>query len=402
MKKKIISIVVILTLICANSCFSLAAKESDVYKNKAEEAKSNSEKANEELKEVKKDLDGALQEVSEISDSIGDVESEINNLSGKIDILKNSISEKEADLKQKQTLLDERLAASYMNGGTSPYMEALFSGGVVNLVSNYDMIKQIAEYDNNLINEVKNTKAALEEEKKQSEDAKAEKEKKSEELKSLKSKKQAKVDTLTEEQKSIQAKIDEYDAETKKMQKLEKDALAKEKAAEEAAKKAAAKAAASSSNGSSSNGSSSSGNSSGGGSSTNKGTGQFMWPVSSSHYISSPYGYRVHPIYGTKKFHSGIDIAASSGSTIVAADSGTVILSSWGYNGGYGNYIIISHGNGYTTRYAHCSNLYVSVGTQVSRGQSIAAVGSTGASTGPHLHFEVRLNGATQNPLNYV
>lgn len=389
MKRKIISIVVILTLIVANSCFSLAAKDSESYKNKANEAASNSKKANEELQEVKKELNGALQEVSEISDSIDSVESEISTLSEKIEGLKNSISEKEADLKQKESLLDERLAASYMNGGTSPYMDALFSGGVVNLVTNYDMIKQIAEYDNNLINEVKSTKATLEDEKKQSEDAKEEKEKKSEELKSLKSQKQAKVNTLTAEQKEIQDKIDEYDAETKKMQKLEKEALAKEK--EEAERKASY----SSSNSSSSSSSSKS-------NTVSKGSGQFMWPVPSSSYVSSPYGYRIHPIYGTKKLHAGMDIAGSSGSTIVAADSGTVILANYGYNGGYGNYVIISHGNGYTTRYAHCSSLSVSVGQKVSKGQKIAAVGSTGASTGPHCHFEIRINGSTVNPANYV
>ena len=301
------------------------------------------------------------------------------------------------DLKQKESLLDERLAASYMNGGTSPYMDALFSGGVVNLVTNYDMIKQIAEYDNNLINEVKATKTSLEEEKQQSEDAKEEKEKKSEELKSLKSQKQTKVNSLTAEQKEIQAKIDEYDAETKKMQAAESKARAQEKAAEEAAKKAAyAKSSSSSSSNSSSSSSSRSS------STVSKGSGQFMWPVPSSSYVSSPYGYRIHPIYGTKKLHAGMDIAASSGSTIVAADSGTVILASYGYNGGYGNYVIISHGNGYTTRYAHCSSLSVSVGQQVSKGQKIASVGSTGASTGPHCHFEIRINGSTVNPADYV
>ena len=397
MKRKIVSIVVILSLICANCCFSLAAQSSTYYKNKANEAASNSKKANDELKEVEKELDGALQEVSEISDSINDVENEISSLTEKIDGLKNSISEKEADLKQKESLLDERLAASYMNGGTSPYMDALFSGGVVNLVTNYDMIKQIAEYDNNLINEVKATKTSLEEEKQQSEDAKEEKEKKSEELKSLKSQKQTKVNSLTAEQKEIQAKIDEYDAETKKMQAAETKARAQEKAAEEAAKKAAyAKSSSSSSSNSSSSSSSRSS------STVSKGSGQFMWPVPSSSYVSSPYGYRIHPIYGTKKLHAGMDIAASSGSTIVAADSGTVILASYGYNGGYGNYVIISHGNGYTTRYAHCSSLSVSVGQQVSKGQKIASVGSTGASTGPHCHFEIRINGSTVNPADYV
>lgn len=393
MVKKIVSTVIILTLICASCCHSHAAQSSSYFSNKVKEAQKNAEAAQSELKEVKKELNSALQEVSDISDSIESTEKDINKLSTKIDDLKGSISSKETELKEKEVLLGERLAASYMNGGTSPYMEALFSGGFVSLVSNYDMIKQIAEYDNNLINEVKDVKASLEDEKKQSEEAKAEKEKKSSELKALKSKKQEKVNSLTAEQKEVQAKVEAYDAEAKLMQKKEKEAIEAEKAAAEAAKKAAEASKKSSSGTTSSTTTAAP---------ATKGNGKFMWPVPSSSRISSPYGYRIHPIYGTKKFHSGIDIAASSGSAIVAAEAGTVILSSWGYNGGYGNYVIISHGNGYTTRYAHCSNLYVKVGDTVKKGQTIAAVGSTGASTGPHCHFEVRINGESQNPVNYL
>ena len=90
------------------------------------------------------------------------------------------------------------------------------------------------------------------------------------------------------------------------------------------------------------------------------------------------------------------------GSNIVAAESGTVILANYGWNGGYGNYIILNHGNGITTRYAHASQLYVSAGQAVTKGQVIAAVGTTGNSTGPHLHFEIRINGSHTNPLNYL
>lgn len=389
MKNKIISISIILVFIWAN-CFTVfATTTSEQYRNKASEAQANSQKAKDELQDVNKQLDGALQEVSDVADSISSVESEITELNSKIDELGNSISEKESDLKAKETLLDERLTATYINGGSNTYMEALFSGGFVNFVSNYDMIKQIAEYDNNLINEVKQTKITLEEEKNQVEDAKTEKENKNSELKKLKEEKQQKVNNLSEEQKQIQAKIDEYDAQMKELQKKEKEALAAEKAAEEAAKKASTKTTSSTSSSTSTSKSTSS-------------NGKFAWPVPSSSRISSPWGYRIHPIYGTKKLHAGIDIAASNGSNIVAGESGTVILSSWGYNGGYGNYIIISHGNGYTTRYAHCSNLYVKVGDTVSRGQVIAAVGSTGASTGPHCHFEVRINGESVNPVNYL
>ncbi len=129
-------------------------------------------------------------------------------------------------------------------------------------------------------------------------------------------------------------------------------------------------------------------------------TGSLMWP-SYTTYVSSPYGYRIHPIYGTYKFHGGVDIAASYGTAIWAADGGTVIVSSDGWNGGYGNYIVIDHGNGVQTRYAHMSSRAVSVGTHVSKGQVIGYVGSTGASTGAHIHFEVWNNGSRVDPMSY-
>ncbi len=117
-------------------------------------------------------------------------------------------------------------------------------------------------------------------------------------------------------------------------------------------------------------------------------------------YISSPYGWRSHPILGRGRLHAGIDFAAGYGSTIRAADSGTVIYSGW--YGGYGKTIIINHGKGITTLYAHASKLYVQEGESVKRGQAISAIGSTGFSTGPHLHFEVRKNGTPVNPANYL
>lgn len=128
--------------------------------------------------------------------------------------------------------------------------------------------------------------------------------------------------------------------------------------------------------------------------------GQFSWPVPGSQRITSQYGYRIHPVYKTKKFHSGIDIGAGYGLNIVAAADGVVTLAAT--NGGYGKCIVINHGSGITTLYGHCSSLLVSSGESVSKGQVIAKVGSTGVSTGPHLHFEVRINGATTNPLPYI
>jgi len=127
--------------------------------------------------------------------------------------------------------------------------------------------------------------------------------------------------------------------------------------------------------------------------------GRFLWPTNST-LITSYFGYRVHPIWGTTRFHSGIDIGASYGSPIYAAADGIVIYSGWYY--GYGYTVVIDHGSGISTLYAHCSSLNVYKGQSVKRGQIIAFVGSTGNSTGPHLHFEVQINGKPVNPLNYL
>ena len=123
-----------------------------------------------------------------------------------------------------------------------------------------------------------------------------------------------------------------------------------------------------------------------------------IWPTG-SRSVSSQYGWRMHPIFKTRKFHSGIDIDAPMGSTVVAAASGTVITAA--YDSGYGYYVVVSHANGLSTLYAHNSSLSVKVGQKVSQGQQVAISGSTGFSTGPHLHFEVLKNGATTNPLSY-
>jgi murein DD-endopeptidase MepM/ murein hydrolase activator NlpD len=129
-----------------------------------------------------------------------------------------------------------------------------------------------------------------------------------------------------------------------------------------------------------------------------RGTGRFIYPVNAR--ITSGYGNRRHPILGYNRFHGGIDFGAGHGTTIMAADSGRIIFAGW--YGGYGQSVIVDHGGGITTLYAHASRLYVNVGQNVTQGQAIAAIGSTGLSTGPHLHFEVRQNGNPVNPMNYL
>lgn len=131
----------------------------------------------------------------------------------------------------------------------------------------------------------------------------------------------------------------------------------------------------------------------------NTGGGRMGWPCASPN-LTSYFGYRVHPIFGTRKLHAGIDVGAASGTPIYAAADGIVIESGW--TGGYGKAVIIDHGGGIATLYGHSSQLYVAPGQSVRRGQLIAAIGTTGFSTGPHLHFEVRLNGTPVDPLAYI
>lgn len=130
--------------------------------------------------------------------------------------------------------------------------------------------------------------------------------------------------------------------------------------------------------------------------STVVGTGQFSWPVPSCTYLTSRFGMRVHPITGVTKSHTGIDIGAESGATIVAADGGTVVLA--GVNSGYGNCVMIDHGNGYKTLYAHMSSIAVTNGQAVTKGDTVGYVGSTGLSTGPHCHYEVWKDGSRIDP----
>lgn len=134
----------------------------------------------------------------------------------------------------------------------------------------------------------------------------------------------------------------------------------------------------------------------GGGGGNVVGTGAFSWPVPSCTYLTSRFGLRIHPVYGTQKSHTGIDIGAASGATIVAADGGTVTMA--GVNGGYGNCVMIDHGNGYKTLYGHMSSIAVTNGQTVSKGDTVGYVGSTGVSTGPHCHFEVWSGGSRIDP----
>ena len=391
MKKlsKIISISILLMIISSVG-LKVTAESSTYYNQKQQEATQNSNQAQEQLDNVSGEIDEVLQEVADLNNSILTYENEIQELNTKLTQLEESISQKEKELIEKKKVLEDRLVAMYMKKETT-FLDVVLSGKLMNFISNQDMMKQITEYDNKLITEVNELKKSLESEKSEVETVKIDKEQKTAELQKLKAEKEEKAANLTDEQKELEKKLSEYKSQAEEYAKLERQAIAKE----EAARKAAQEASKNNTNTSGSN------SSNGGQTNTTPYTGgKLGWPCPSSSRITSPYGYRI--LFGVRDFHTGVDIGATTGSNIVAAESGTVILANYGWNGGYGNYIILSHGNGITTRYAHASQLYVTAGQTVSKGQVIAAVGTTGNSTGPHLHFEVRVNGSHTNPLNYL
>lgn len=390
--KKIVSVLVIsLLIVCLVKGVSAEPSSAD-YQNMRNQVNQNSQQTQEQLNNVEGQIDEVLQEVANLNSQILEYEAQIQQLTEKAQELEKSIEKKEKELAEKKKTLENRLVAMYMKKETT-FLDVMLSGNLMNFISNQDIIKQAAEYDNKLITEVEELKKSLETEKLEVESVKKEKQTKTQELQNLKAQKEAKAANLTEEQKELENKLSQYRAQAEQYAVLERQAIAKEEAArQEAAKKAAVKTSASGSSTTVQNTAST-------GKTTYSG-GKLGWPCPSSSRITSQYGYRI--LFGVRDFHTGIDIGATQGSNIVAAESGTVILASYGWNGGYGNYIIVSHGNGITTRYAHASQLHVSAGQTVSKGQVIASVGTTGNSTGPHLHFEVRTNGSHTNPLNYL
>ncbi len=397
MKKKIVASILAILLMS----FSFT----NVFATSKSEIQSKIDDKQEELQDVKDEKSSVLSEIDKLNESISATEKEISNLNSKITELTNSISEKEKDIQEKEKefeekdkLLQDRLVALYEAGDTTYLDMLLTSGSITDFISNYYLVSQLAECDTEVLSQIENTKKEIEEDKKELETQKQEINKtkseiaeKNEQLKSDKSTKQAKVNSLTEEEKSIQSQIDEYDAQ------MEKIAAAERKAAEEAAAKK--KQEEEEKKNQSSTGST---GATGGSSGTVTSSGKMTWPIPGYKNITSNFGYRIHPIYGTWKLHSGIDVGAPTGAKFVAADDGTVLIASYGYNGGYGNYVVISHGNGITTRYAHGTTILVSAGQKVTKGTPVLTVGSTGASTGPHAHFEVRVNGVAVNPLNYL
>lgn len=333
----------------------------DEKKDEIKEIQKQAKSVSDEIKSLDKKLDIATAELDTVKQEIEDLEL-------KIEKTEEELVEAEANIEEKQDTFNKRLRVMYKTGSTG-YIEILLSStSISDFLSRQDMLKSIAKHDTELISYMKEQRDIINT--------------KQTELKSQKTKVEVSKNKLEVRRRDLaQATRAKEDL----MSRLEKDHKALEK--EYDSLNAFAKEIESKIFNLQVNTNPYSG-------------GKMSWPVPGYTRVSSPYGYRIHPILHTKKFHSGIDIPAPTGSNVIAAGDGTVIHS--GNLGGYGKVIMIDHGGGIVTLYAHNSRLVVKNGQSVNRGDTVAKIGSTGMSTGPHSHFEVRKNGAYVNPISWV
>lgn len=331
----------------------------------------------EQLRQIEGQLRQATTELNTITEQWVAVENDIT-------LNERQLAEAQKRLEGREAVFYKRVRDIYINGRLSYLDVVIGSKNFSDFANRLEVLKRIIDSDINLISEIKKERAQIEAHKKKLEEDRA----KLVELEKAALAKQAEIEQKKAERNVVLQKaqndravamqaIEELNASSAQI-----SAMLKER---QAARAAAAAAAA---------------QSAGQGSSYTwvQGTGQLGWPVSGE--ITSPYGYRVHPIWGTTIYHSGIDIGVDEGTPVHAADSGVIVWSGW--MGGYGYAVVIDHGNGLSTLYGHNSELAVDEGQSVSKGQVVAYAGSTGNSTGPHVHFEVRENGDPVDPMGYL
>lgn len=337
----------------------------------------------EQLRQIEEQLRQATAELGTIKEQRVSVENDIT-------LNERQLAEAQKRLEGRETVFYKRVRDIYINGRLSYIDVVIGSKDFSDFANRLEVLKRIIDSDITLIDEIKKERAEIEAHKQKLETDRA----KLVELEKAALAKQAEIEQKKAERNVVLQKAQNDRATA--MQAIEElnassaqvSAMLKERQAARAAAAAAAAAAAQTSAGQ------------GQGASDNwvQGTGQLGWPVSGE--ITSPYGYRVHPIWGTTIYHSGIDIGVDEGTPVHAADGGVVVWSGW--MGGYGYAVVIDHGNGLSTLYGHNSELAVDEGQSVAKGQVISYAGSTGNSTGPHVHFEVRVNGDPVDPMGYL
>ena len=344
-------------------------------------------KAVDEKDKIQKDIDASKdkkaaaekektqidENVNKLSDQLEEINKSLNSLNTKKDAINKQLEEAYEKEEKQEELLKKRLRVMYEDGAISYFSILMSSDSIFDFFYNLEMLRQISEYDNKVLEELKETKAAIEKSKAELDAVIAEETSKKNELKAAEAKLKAESDKKVAYMKELEKDIESYKKKLDEIEKQEAQLRA------EIARQMQGQS----------------------GSNVPKSFvgGTFAWPAPGVTYITSQYGYRTHPTTKQYKLHTGVDIGAPSGTSVVAAADGVVTIS--GNHTAYGKYISINHGGGVGTLYAHNSQLLVSVGESVKKGQVIAKSGNTGWSTGPHLHFEVLINGSPVNPMQY-
>ena len=373
-------------------------EEDDSYTKELEQKRNN---ALDQIKSLKSDISTVESKIKELKNSKSNLQSYINQLDGQMNTLSSQIKKleddiaateddiaarteelekAEADAQDQYEMMKTRICYLYENGNPSMLAAFLEADSMADMINRVEYARQVSEYDQRMMQklsdtmqDIKEQKEALEQEKQEQEDLLSEVQAQKQAVNKAMDAKTAEINSYQEQINSASGEQSEYEKQLNEQEKL----LAQVE--NQIAAAAAAKAAASDGDGGSSG---------------------FMWPCPASHRITSGFGNRTAPVKGASTYHKGIDIGASAGADIIAAADGTVTAAS--YSSAAGNYVMIDHGNGLATLYGHCSKLLAKVGQTVEAGDIIALSGSTGRSTGPHLHFEVRVNGERTNPRTYL
>ena len=374
MRKFFISILT--AIICSISIFSFAA-DSTEKQQQQEKLKEQINETTEEKESVDEELSANLQQVQKLDETIMNSENELNDLNTELDSLQNSINEIQEKLStiedkynKQKGLLDSRLISIYEAGDIQYIDVILSSANIADFISNYFLITELASYDFDLLevverekNEIETSNELLSKQKQEMITKKQTQLKTAKVLENTRAIRQQYIDKLSAEEQELQKQIDEYNAQYAALEQeiryIALNSISPEYIG-----------------------------------------GVMAWPVPGYTTITSPFSMRVHPITGVYKLHTGVDIRAPKGANFIAAADGVVTKA--GYNAAYGNMVIIDHGGGISTLYAHGSEILVEVGQEVKKLDSVLKVGATGYATGPHAHFEVRVNGIAVQPLDYI
>lgn len=344
-----------------------ADNESDLddVKTEIEQKEEELEAGRKEEKRLEQKIEELEVRINESENKLVKINNNINELEGKIAVVEKDLKKAEAEVAEQNTNLNSRLRAMYKNGSVGFIDILLSSGSVSEFIMNYEMVKEVFSSDKEVLEKLQENYDIINKKKQELDGLQNS-------LVAQKKEQLTLQDTLAADKKEVAKRKGIVAANNEELEDNIADLAAEAKKIEALIQQEESK-------------------SSGGSGGTEYNDGQFQWPVPGWTRVSSDYGWRVCPFHGNE-FHTGIDIPAGYGEAVVAAASGTVVSAC--YQGSYGNAVLISHGGGIYTLYAHNSSLLVSPGQQVSKGQQVARIGSTGSSTGNHLHFEVR-NGAS-------